>query len=555
MPFTTIAWDGVGVIANCDALSDSAGGTWAELGGGGISANTDNYLYPPASIGHVYASKSGFGYYTCPATYDFTPTTGVQEGQFIYIWIQIQSASAFDTLANNGFSFVVGTDTSNYRTYKLAGSGAGEGKPFDGGGWKLFVIDPTIAGSIADVGTFNLATINMVGLWMDTIVSVRADTIFIDQISIGKGLRVTGTGDVDEIVAYCTDYTNRAWGVFQKRGSIGFAYGGLALGDNTLATVNTALTDSGNVVEFGYTEFWDNTSWALTHPADYNKITLEKHASFTTDYTSNNTVLLGSDLAKLSIVADIGSTQALYGGSLNTVEAFVTASSDITESKVFSAIASSSISNIPDGCTWDSSGLITIESGGGLINSIVSNSIAPIALVVGDVSSLANDSFISVGTGHAVELTTTGTFSWDGHSFSGYGADGTTDAVIYNNSGGAIILNIVNGASTPTVLNGTGASTTIVAGAILLKMVVKDQGGSPIVGAFAYIDDNNIVPYILNSTTDALGEASVTHTAGPISGSTWRVRKYGYKPYIGLVDISTSDISLPITLITDPQQT
>ena len=83
MAFTSILWNGIGVIADCNSLTDAQGGNWAELGGGGISANTDNPLVPPASIGHVYASKSGYGYYTTPATYNFG-AGGNAEGQYIY---------------------------------------------------------------------------------------------------------------------------------------------------------------------------------------------------------------------------------------------------------------------------------------------------------------------------------------------------------------------------------------------------------------------------------------------------------------------------------------
>lgn len=482
MAFTTIAWDGLGVIADCDALSDTQGGTWAEDGAGGISANSDNYLLPPASIGHVYASKSGFGYYTAPATYDFTPTTGAQSGQFIYIWIQIQSASAFDTLANNGFSFVVGTNITNYRTYKLAGSGAGEGKPFDGGGWKLFVIDPTIAGSIADTGTYSLSTINMVGLWMDTIVSVRADTIFIDQISIGKGLRVTGTGTIDEIVDYCTDYTNRAWGVFQKRGSIAFAYGGLTVGDSTSATINTALTDSGNVVEFGYTEFWNGTTWALTHPATYNTITLEKHASYTTDYTSTNTSLFGSDGAELAISTDAGSTISLTGGQLKEMTSLTTLSGQTYSGKILSAIDASSISNTPTDCTWDLCGLITIESGGGLSGCTVSNSLATSALSTTSLNVLSVCSFVSDGTGHGVNLGTissTQSMNWNNDD-SGYTAasSGNETILVSVDNGITLTINVGSGYSTPSVYNTGTGTVSVVSGQVTTKVTVKHSDGS-----------------------------------------------------------------------------
>jgi hypothetical protein len=82
-------------------------------------------------------------------------------------------------------------------------------------------------------------------------------------------------------------------------------------------------------------------------------------------------------------------------------------------------------------------------------------------------STIQNCTFTSAGTGHALELTTAGTYSFSGNKFVGYGTAGTTNAAIYNNSGGAITLNISGGGDSPTVRNGAGASTTIVAAANL----------------------------------------------------------------------------------------
>jgi len=84
---------------------------------------------------------------------------------------------------------------------------------------------------------------------------------------------------------------------------------------------------------------------------------------------------------------------------------------------------------------------------------------------------------------------------------------------------------------------------------------VKDEAGDPIDGVFAYIDDNDETPYILNTTTNAQGIASTGYTGGAAAGSRWRARKYGFKPYKQLIDISSSDISIPVTLVVDPQQT
>ena len=99
--------------------------------------------------------------------------------------------------------------------------------------------------------------------------------------------------------------------------------------------------------------------------------------------------------------------------------------------------------------------------------------------------------------------------------------------------------------------NGSGASTTFPS-SVTLKIAVKDIDGTPMVGVRCYIDDNNQSPFILDDITNGDGEASVVHTAGAVSNATWRVRKYGYLPFQQLVSISTTDITLPVTLVDDP---
>jgi hypothetical protein len=75
--------------------------------------------------------------------------------------------------------------------------------------------------------------------------------------------------------------------------------------------------------------------------------------------------------------------------------------------------------------------------------------------------SIFEDCSFTGGGGHAIRITTAGTYSFDANMFSGFGADGTDGAAIFNDSGGAVTINITGGGSTPTVKNGTGASTTV----------------------------------------------------------------------------------------------
>jgi hypothetical protein len=70
--------------------------------------------------------------------------------------------------------------------------------------------------------------------------------------------------------------------------------------------------------------------------------------------------------------------------------------------------------------------------------------------------------FNSDGTGHAIVITAPGTYNIDGYVFNGYAAQGGTAAnrAIYNNSGGAVIIN-VSGGLTPSYRDGTSATTTV----------------------------------------------------------------------------------------------
>lgn len=171
------------------------------------------------------------------------------------------------------------------------------------------------------------------------------------------------------------------------------------------------------------------------------------------------------------------------------------------------------------------------------------------ALLWNESIDIQKSTFIANTVGAAIEHPSAAGTPYDYHDldFSGNTFDGL------NSSGTDIDVNL-NGVSNAAL--DEGANTITYLSSATLTMVVKDQGGSVVVGAYAYIDDNNITPFIMNTTTNASGIATVGHTAGTVTGATWRVRKYGYKPFIVTTDIPASGTTtIPVTLITDPQQT
>ena len=89
-------------------------------------------------------------------------------------------------------------------------------------------------------------------------------------------------------------------------------------------------------------------------------------------------------------------------------------------------------------------------------------------------------------------------------------------------------------------------------------MTVSNEAGNPIQGVYAFIDNTDpsvAPPYIMNTSTNASGIASVVWTGGAVTAATWRARKYGYKAYSALSSVpATGTKDIPVTLIVDPQQ-
>jgi len=257
----TIEIDGKGVIANADAATNDTGGTgtgdWGFTGSGGVSngLTTDTFLYGVSSISMALsgAGKNGWLYFDIGAgnELDFG-TGGTEEGQHIYFWVHCPTLGLSESLANVGLGIRIGTDTSNHRTFTIGGNDDSNGW---NGGWKCFVIDPTKAGSITDTGTYNTSSLRYFGIKGETTGTAKGDNFFIDQIAVGKGLRITGTSTTGwaEAVTYCTAYASRAWGMLQEREGIYYAYGKINIGEtgevgtHTGGTSSTVMTDSAAV--------------------------------------------------------------------------------------------------------------------------------------------------------------------------------------------------------------------------------------------------------------------------------------------------------------------
>lgn len=180
-------------------------------------------------------------------------------------------------------------------------------------------------------------------------------------------------------------------------------------------------------------------------------------------------------------------------------------------------------------------------NGGGLDGCTLNNS----PVTTNDPGNIGGCTFVSGGTGHAVIITAPGTYTFYGNTFSGYGASGSTDAAIYNNSGGAVTLNILATDTAPTVRNGAGASTTIATPPITITANVL--AGSR-VQLYNVTDDTEI-----DNTVEAGTSYSFTVTTQAAPGDTIRLRvtRKGYLAFETSGVFSTSGLGFVTSQVVD----
>jgi len=322
-----ITWEGIGTLATAET-GETFGGSapsWGISGSGGVSASQDTEIYYQGAASYssqISSGKNGWLFWNSSTTYDFT-SGGNAYQQRIYIWYNCTTPGKMNTKATPGLAVRVGSSTSVYRTFTLAGSDDLNGYS---GGWKCAVIDPTLTGSMTDSGSYNPNNVTYIGIYYNGSGSARSNNIFVDSIAIGKGIRAkhtetTSGQGMKETVDYCSGtLATRAWGAIQQREGIYYIYGKLFVGDGGNATSDTTFGTSSRVIKWGNFEYWVGTptnAWVTSIGNDFNGLTITDSSSYKTFFTDG--VLVGSDGGRSGNVYvgsdGINTAFALYGGN------------------------------------------------------------------------------------------------------------------------------------------------------------------------------------------------------------------------------------------------
>lgn len=173
-------------------------------------------------------------------------------------------------------------------------------------------------------------------------------------------------------------------------------------------------------------------------------------------------------------------------------------------------------------------------------------------------SIFTNCSFTGSGTsGHAIRITTPGTYSFSGNTFTGYGGtpgtnstpnSGSTSAAIFNDSGGLVTIN-ASGGTLPSVRNGAGATTTVNASAdVILEGLIADSEVRAYVGSKL-----NPAAAVEIASTESSGTTFTFSQSSSGQAGYIQIFHVDYQPIIYELTYSGSNLPIQVQQIFDRQ--
>ena len=397
----------------------------------------------------------------------FTGTAQNLSNTLVYVYAFNNALQDSWTAANPPIALHLG-DGTNRVSFKMAGADRRVFNHLDGPTeWQCLVLDGAAAGAMNTAGNvvvragsfaaLNLASITQIGGDFTTLSKALGggQNCACDIIRVGNdGIRITGgtTGDRGNFLEVAIEDRStanlKAHGLLRELGTgVYSAQGPFTLGG---PTETSWFQDTDAVLVFENRNIADDKYY----------IQVEGGTGATHVIIRNSTIKSAGPGVRCDF-------QVGGAANINALELSGVVFASLKNVVTFGP----NTSHVVTGCTFDGCGQIT-PSSVQFRNNTISNSTDPDgALLVGSLgtTNMEDLSFVSGGTGHAVRFTSPGTYSLNGWTYSGYGADETTNAAVVNDSGGLVTLNITGGGDSPTVLN-VGGSTTVVQNVVTFSL-------------------------------------------------------------------------------------
>jgi hypothetical protein len=505
----------VTIAPNNTRVEDAEAATgWSSRGGGAGGVAEAILTYQGTNIfNRKVTSSTGAGFEYDPVA-DGGSAQDMTTAALAHWMVKVIVTDAGDLRGNDGLRMIIGDGTNEY-AFIVAGTDAVK-NAYDQYLLRtshiIIPVNPNISGyrdGTHSSGTVTLTAVDQFGVDAEFITgSAKAENVGVDAIDLGTGLTLTRGDGVDtngtwqDFVDADEGTINNRWGYASSLYSaVNVMFGQLTIGDSA----GTNATEfSGGINEIN---LWPDGLYA----AGFSNVTAYlNNASDVIDDKGTHTSLGTTNVQDTRL-------DWTWSGTSGTG----TASHKITGARNYTLTSAVTL----DGADIE---IVDLTQASGTIqNSIVRTNSASGVAVLDDltIGNITDTQFIqsSTGVGHAIEITSPGTYSFSGLTFTGYGANGSNSAAIYNNSGGSVTINVSGGGNTPTYRNGTSASTTVNNNISVTFTGLKDNtevrvydagdgseiggienatSGSPDNRTFTWSDvASNVVDYVIHNNT------------------------------------------------------
>lgn len=422
---------------------------WTALGGGasGLTQETDFYIQ-----GSFCTSKQITGAGTLKGQW-FDYGSGVNcnsaSGNTVYIWMYMSTNQLPDTTALGGLRVRVGSTAANWVEYYVFGSDT-----YARGGWKRVAFDPNKTAN-ASGGTINTGSIQWYGCQALVTGTAKGTNLGVDQIAVGQG-HLVSNGEISNpinfgnVTVFDDSQTNR-YGIFYLQDGAYQQQGRIRVGPQDTTNTICYLTERSNTISF-------TNSWVAERAYGWTIRGQNTHLSWT-DININN----------------LGEPKNIRGDFIvETVGDFgpaTPASVDVTGG-VWDGMREVILANTVtfEAVTLTTCGPIA-QNGANIFACTISNPSDTYAILCNDANLISFCEFTKPVTlnAHAIQITQPGSYSFTGNEFTGFGTiNGLSNTAIWNNSGGTVTLNVVDGDS-PSY-NNSPTSTTIINNSVTLTI-------------------------------------------------------------------------------------
>jgi hypothetical protein len=390
-----------------------------------------------------------------------------------YLPIDIQTTDSVSLSGVMGLAIGLATSNGNFRVWHVGGSGTGWGTQRH----QPCVINTDYAvtaendgGLIQDTGSFNAASITQIGVMTSGKVVLpnwMVGSIWALDTCVVVGGTVAEPLNIEQIVRAYADGHERRSAIRQGSGQM-LLLGPLQIGDGGTNPVYLDL----DATAIELPRIYDKTKKEVYYNSIANFAGLIYRGGALDIIKHRNSVISSPSRFKWGLHAshsasctpDFSGLSVIGAGTITLACAVTITQLTISDYSTIDATGLTLTYSIIKGCpTTNDSITLTAASNIDYCTITVTGVAAGNRWCsVTDPSIFTYNAFVgSASTGHAIRLTTPGTYILIGNTFTGFGADESTSAAILNDSAGLVTLNISGGVASPTVKNGAGASTTI----------------------------------------------------------------------------------------------